>query len=75
MKGKEKVVSTMQVYGSGCMGCKRHGKYILISYQEEGSDKITDLFLTEEKSNELLNNLRNRMEDNIINSFNSIDIK
>lgn len=58
----EIMVSSIVVNDKDCIGCIRHKKFIMISYQKEGGSTVYDLFLDEEQANSLYNELGKRVQ-------------
>lgn len=67
--GKTEIdVKSIRAHSSGVIGCVRHNKDIMISYNsnnvEKDSDDIIDLFLTQEQAEDFLAELSQRVKAN-----------
>ena len=61
----ELIATTIRAYDSGCIGCQRHDRDIMLSFMYEGDperSKIHDLFLTQEQALALHKELGERIE-------------
>lgn len=61
----EKEITTIQAHDKNCIGCDRHGKYVMISYESTQDDEIIDLFLTQSQAKYLSERLLMCINDNL----------
>ena len=62
-------VKNITVHDKNCIGCKKHDKYIMISYMDHNdkNNNIIDLFLTQNQAYHLLNTLKQKIDENSSN--------
>ena len=60
----EFIAKNARAYDAGCIGCKRHGKAIMVSFLDEDSEKILDFFLGQEEAKFLHKELGDKIAQN-----------
>ncbi|MCB9033515.1 MAG: hypothetical protein H6553_06745 [Chitinophagales bacterium] len=60
----EKEVKSIRVHDSNCIGCKKTGKHMMLSYTDHDSDEIIDLFLNKQQAEDFIIQIKKIQNDN-----------